>query len=168
MRICFLTTPEPDQFQDTLLVGVRELFGENLVDHPKKEMLYDESILEDIAIPRDYVEIELMNGNFDMMVFGSVPRQKGLIKNMVNDEIFETFHAQPVFLDSLPTGTVMKETYTMGPTFTGSPTRLSLVYLEIPPMENFYPMTKSERDSAAQMASQFLEEVTLITGKCVH
>ncbi len=167
MRICLLTTPEPDPLQDFLLIGFRELFGENCIDHPKKEFLYEDELLKDLPIPRDYVEIELMNGDFDLMIFGSVPRQKGLIKSMVADSLFESFHAQPVFLDPLPTGSVMKETYPFGPTFTSSSQRLALVYLELPPCESMYPSTQEELASVVEMARQFLEEVTLITGLVV-
>lgn len=164
MRICFLTTPEPDPLQDNLLIGLRHLLGAELVDHPQKEFLYDIDILENIAVPRDYVEIELMNGDFDLLIFGSVPRQKGLIRNMVEESIFPTFHAQPVFLDSLPSGAVMKETYSYGPTFTSSPDRLALIYLELPVFPSGYPSTDHERSVASEMAIQFLEEVALITG----
>ena len=164
MRICFLTTPEPDPLQDYLLIGLRQLFGDNCIDHPKKEFLYDSYVLKDIPISRDFVEIELMNGDFDLLIFGSVPRQKGLIKNMVADSLFESFHAQPVFLDSLPTGTVMKETYDLGPSFTNSSTRLALVYLELPPCTSLYPQSSEEFSAVVEMANQFLEEVVLITG----
>lgn len=167
MRICFLTTPEPDPLQDYLFIGLRQLFGENCIDHPKKEFLYDDKVIKDVPIPRDFVEIELMNGDFDLMIFGSVPRQKGLIKNMVADSLFTSFHAQPVFLDSLPTGTVMKETYDLGPSFTNSSKRLALVYLELPRCASFYPETPEEFAAVEEMARQFLEEVVLITGLVV-
>jgi len=165
MRICFLTTPEPDPLQDLLLIGLRELLGDRVVDHPKKEFLYDEQILPELPMKRDYVEIELMNSDFDLLIFGSVPRQKGQIRNMVEEQMFDAFHVQPVFLDSLPSGSVMKETYEFGPTFTASSSRLALVYLALPEFAEMYPTCASDRRATGIMAREFLEELSLITGK---
>lgn len=41
MKILFITSSEADNLQDGLLHGFRSLFGEDCIDFPKKEIMYN-------------------------------------------------------------------------------------------------------------------------------
>lgn len=40
MKILFLTTEREDYLQDSILHGLRNLIGSNLIDYPQKKILY--------------------------------------------------------------------------------------------------------------------------------
>lgn len=43
LKILILTTPLYDYLADTLIIGLRELYGENCVEYPRKDILYGDS-----------------------------------------------------------------------------------------------------------------------------
>lgn len=85
MRILFLTHRHLDYLSDEVLYGLRHLFGEDVVDHPKKEILYRETKgkireslvwghgatafgLSDRAVDRDDIATKIRTGYFDYIV----------------------------------------------------------------------------------------------------
>lgn len=99
MRILYLTSPVQDYLEDQLLLGLRSLYGADVVDHPKKEVMYRScptpasklygcgfSIwkqLDEIEIDRSGVEHELRSGSFDWIVFGCMRRQRRLFLRLL-------------------------------------------------------------------------------------
>jgi hypothetical protein len=95
MKILFLTTTEADYLQDSVLHGLRSLFGKDLVDYSKKNILYKNSkvndiygkgftlykILDELEVDRENLESKLKSGYFDLIIFGSIHRQEKLFNN---------------------------------------------------------------------------------------
>ncbi len=90
MKVLFLATEQEDYLSDSLLVGLRKLFGEHCIDVPMARRLYkdyDEDselygngftlyrVLEPMQIDRNNVEARLRAGDFDLVVFGSIWEQ---------------------------------------------------------------------------------------------
>lgn len=91
-RILLLTTPEQDYLQDQVLYGLRMLLGADLVDLPRKDVMYRSSarpsaslygrgftlwkLLEDIEVERPAPSDLTRFAGFDAVVFGSIRRQK--------------------------------------------------------------------------------------------
>lgn len=104
MKLLFLTTPEEDYLQDQLLLGIRRKLGTDCVDHPKKDVLYQSAKidannlygrgftiwkqLEDTDVDRTNVLERLEKGEFDVVVFSSIHRQR---------EVFNTFESRGLF-----------------------------------------------------------------------
>jgi len=94
MKILYFTTVQPDYLQDSILIGLRELFTSDLIDFPKKNCLYennnDENIygkgftlynyLKNIEINRKDIKKRIINNEFDLIVFSSIHRQIELLK----------------------------------------------------------------------------------------
>ena len=84
MKILFITGPLTDYLADPILIGLREIFGENCVDYPKREILYEncnqktkngirgngftlyDGPLEDIDIDRFDIYTKLRQDFFDL------------------------------------------------------------------------------------------------------
>lgn len=93
MKILYITKKDYIDYQnDCLLIGLRELFGEDLVDVHKREFLYssynDEKrlrsywgkgftvsrVLDDIEIDRHDIEKKIIKKYFDYIIYGSIHR----------------------------------------------------------------------------------------------
>lgn len=91
MKILFFTSSGPDNLEDAYLHGLRSLYGADVVDYPKKEVLYknfngrpaDElygrlftvwRTLDDISVDRTEIDAKLRAGFFDLIIFGSIHR----------------------------------------------------------------------------------------------
>lgn len=113
MRVLFLTSSTEDYLADSLLHGLRRLLGEDVVDYPKSEILYNNcswavkkqvrgngftlysGLLEDIQIDRYDVFGKAANGFFDLVVFSNIWRQFGMLY-----QIYPTLAtSRVVFLD---------------------------------------------------------------------
>jgi hypothetical protein len=95
-RILYLTSSHEDYLSDSLLVGFRALFGAEVVDYPRAEILYRNcpdyilrqvrghgftlytGLLEDMPVDRYYVSSKLSKGAYDLVVFSDIWRQFGL------------------------------------------------------------------------------------------
>ncbi|MCA8981381.1 MAG: glycosyltransferase family 1 protein [Planctomycetes bacterium] len=94
MRVLYLTTPGEDYLQDGLLYGLRKRLGADLVDWPRKDVMYENcakptselygrgftmwKLLPDIAIDRPPADatIHAAAHGFDLLVFASIRRQR--------------------------------------------------------------------------------------------
>ncbi len=91
MKILYFTSPDPDNLQDAYLHGLRMLFGADLVDYPKKEVMYKGwnarphtemyarlftlwRTLDDIPVDRTDIDSRLRKGYYDLVIFGSIER----------------------------------------------------------------------------------------------
>ena len=117
MRILYLTTPEEDYLQDQILIGLREIFGTELVDHPKKDVMYQSSdvpkgqlyghgftvwkTLPDILIERSNIIERLIQNpsSFQLIVFGSIWRQLNQFYDFKNKKIFDNKDITFCFID---------------------------------------------------------------------
>jgi hypothetical protein len=89
IKVAFYTPSIPDYLADSVLHGLRELLGANVVDFPKADRLYKncpESIkkhirgggfslyglLDDIDVDRHYMHSRILNHEFDLVVFGNI------------------------------------------------------------------------------------------------
>lgn len=85
MRILYLTHEYLDYLSDEILYGLRGIFGDNIVDYPKKEILYRSSKgsipaelvwgngatafgLPDISVDRDDITTKIKTGYFDYII----------------------------------------------------------------------------------------------------
>ncbi|WP_176146074.1 glycosyltransferase family 1 protein [Parapedobacter luteus] len=96
MKILFFTSAVEDYLGDGILIGLRALFGDDCIDYPKCEILYQNcpdnvlsqvrgkgftlytGLLDDIPIDRFNIEYKLQNGYYDLIIFGDIQRQFGL------------------------------------------------------------------------------------------
>jgi hypothetical protein len=99
MKVLYLTTPEEDYLQDSMLLGLRKILGENLVEHPKKEIMYKTcqkplsemygkgftiwQLLDDIEIDRANIDSKIKTRHFDLIIFGSIWRQRDLLQSFI-------------------------------------------------------------------------------------
>lgn len=93
LNILYFTAPQSDYLADSVLHGLRSLFGESVVDYPRSDLMYadDQSALErahgrgftlygllrDEGIDRYDVQAKLKSGFFDLIVISSIHRQFG-------------------------------------------------------------------------------------------
>lgn len=95
MNILFFTAPGEDYLADSLLHGFKSLFGTNVVDFPKCEILYKGCSLETRSLVRGYgftlysgllddhpvhrfqIIDRVKSGKFDLIIFSSIWRQYG-------------------------------------------------------------------------------------------
>jgi hypothetical protein len=97
MRVLFITTPGEDYVQDSLLYGLRRLLGPDLVDWPRKAVMYADEprsarelygrgftmwkLLPDLPLERpDASALPARVAEFDRVVFGSVRRQSEVFR----------------------------------------------------------------------------------------
>jgi hypothetical protein len=95
MRILFLTSPEEDYLSDSLLLGFREQWGTDVVDYPRRDILYRDcppevlaqvrgrgftlytGLLETHATDRFALNKKLERNQFDLIVVSDIWRQFG-------------------------------------------------------------------------------------------
>ena len=96
MKILFFTSSIEDYLADALLHGLRMIYGRDLVDYPKCEILYKNcpeqiitqvrghgftlysGLLDDIDIDRHNIEQKIKDNYFDLIIFGDIQREFGL------------------------------------------------------------------------------------------
>lgn len=96
MRILFISTEGENYLADSILLGLRELYGVNCVDYPKAEHLYAgfkahpdyplygngftlySGLLPDIEVDRHRILAKVKKGFFDWVIFGEIWQQHGL------------------------------------------------------------------------------------------
>jgi len=104
MKTLFITTPGEDYLQDMMLYGLRAILGDNLVDYPKKEVMYKScpvphtelygrgftiwKLLEDVDVDRTDIDRKIRERFFDLIVFGSLHRQKQYVLDLVKRRLF--------------------------------------------------------------------------------
>jgi hypothetical protein len=94
-HILFFTSPVEDYLSDGILHGLRTMFGDRVVDYPRKEILYRNSksteldrvrgkgftlytgLLEDIDVNRHDILTRLQQRQFDIIVVSDIWRQFG-------------------------------------------------------------------------------------------
>ena len=95
LKVLYLTAAQEDYLQDNMLYGLRMVLGADLVDYPKKEVLYKNypkpsselygrgftawRLLDDIDVDRTKIGCRIRNKDFDIIIFGSVRRQKEVV-----------------------------------------------------------------------------------------
>ncbi len=95
MKILFLTSSEQDYLSDCLLLGLRRIYGPQLVDYPRRDILYRDcpefmrcqvrghgftlytGLLEEIPIDRYGVGEKLVQGEYDLVIISDIWRQFG-------------------------------------------------------------------------------------------
>lgn len=93
-KILFLATKREDYLQDTLLIGLRTILGETVVDVPRKDIVYkdyDENlknrwgrgftttkIIDEIPLDRSNIENRIRAREFSHIVFSSIHEQNAL------------------------------------------------------------------------------------------
>jgi hypothetical protein len=94
-RVLIVNSNYEDYLADGLLHGSRALLGDDAVDFPKAEYMYDTiapevrsrvrggaftlyGLLEDVPIARDHILARALDGEFDLVVFGDIWRSFGL------------------------------------------------------------------------------------------
>ena len=100
MKILFIVSPQEDYLADSLLIGMRNLFGGDCVDFPKAEILYKNhnfdknykiygrgftlysGILPDVDVDRFRIQEKVQNSIFDLIIFGNIWSQFGLFIQM--------------------------------------------------------------------------------------
>jgi len=96
MKILFITPGKEDYLADSLLHGLRSLYGPDCVDYPKAEHMYAgyeplmgsrlygcgftlySGLLDDCPVDRSLIETKVRNGFFDRIIFGDIWNQYGL------------------------------------------------------------------------------------------
>ena len=92
MRILYLTSPGEDYLQDQILLGLRESLGVQVLDYPRKTVLYRNcpvprrdlygrgftiwKLLEDLELDRGDLNRRIENGEFETLIFGNIWRQR--------------------------------------------------------------------------------------------
>ncbi|MBI1314557.1 hypothetical protein GC176_24960 [bacterium] len=92
MKILYVTTPDEDYLQDCMLYGLRRNAGVDCVDWPKKNVMYRTcqtpghqmygngftvwKLLDDLPLDRDDIPARALAGEFPLVIFGSICRQK--------------------------------------------------------------------------------------------
>ena len=119
MRVLFLTTPGEDYLQDSMLYGLRKRLGADLVDWPRKDVMYTDCATPDADLygrgftmwkqlppidverPAPDASIHDAAGGFDLLVFGSIRRQRAEYAAWNRRRGFARFTDRPqaVFLD---------------------------------------------------------------------
>lgn len=96
MKILFLTSAEEDYLADSMLLGLRTLFGSDCVDYPRKDILYRDcapeirarvrghgftlytDLLEELPVDRAQIESKVRRGHFDIVIISEIWRQFGM------------------------------------------------------------------------------------------
>jgi hypothetical protein len=95
VKVLFFTSPTEDYLADSLLHGLKSLFGSDVVDFPRCELLYQHStepplasiygkgftlysgLLEDLPVNRFRILERIQNDCFDLVVISNIWRQFG-------------------------------------------------------------------------------------------
>lgn len=114
-RVLWLAGRRHDYLEDTILYGFRKLLEGDVVDAPRKDVLYREHapppeeihgmgftttrLLEDPGLDRDDVRERARRGEFDVVVWGNVHRLKDEFRAWERAGLFGEADAAQVFLD---------------------------------------------------------------------
>lgn len=115
MKILYITSSFEDYLQDQILIGLRQIYGDSVVDYPKKDVLYQSherasselygcgfsiwKCLPDVDINRGNVYERAKAGEFDLIIFGSITRQKTIFKRMRNNLTLIMSRSKIIFID---------------------------------------------------------------------
>ncbi len=115
MKILFFTSPGEDYLQDQVLIGLREIYDANVIDYPKKEEIYENfkkpneemygcgftiwKLMPDIHIDRQNIFDRVKENEFDIIMFGSIRRQKMFYNKFRLSIFFHRIHSRVCFLD---------------------------------------------------------------------
>lgn len=113
MKILYFTTHDADYLQDGILYGLRMKYGDDVVDYPKKDIIYEAEgnrdiygrgftlygNLKDTKINRETIFDDWNNGLYDLTVFGSVYRQQYDLAYYRNYGIMNKVKTKWAFLD---------------------------------------------------------------------
>lgn len=94
MKVLFFTSSSQDYLADSVLHGMRTILGNDCIDYPKCEVLYNNfskgdnyiygqgftlysGLLNDIVIDRVNIDQKIKNSFFDLIVFGNIQSQFG-------------------------------------------------------------------------------------------
>lgn len=101
MKILYLTKGDHVDYQDDcLFIGLRELFGSDVVDYNKREHNYESfpeekikqfwgkgmtvsKVLDDVEVDRTEITKKIKNKYFDLIVYGSIWRCKDYIEDIL-------------------------------------------------------------------------------------
>ncbi|MEM7704464.1 MAG: hypothetical protein AAF358_02870 [Pseudomonadota bacterium] len=132
MRILYLTEPREDYLQDQILYGLRQLYGADVVDYPRKDVMYADlgdselygrgftlwRLLEDIDVDRSQISERVTRGEFDRIIFGNVRRQRPLFWQMLRaGRFWGRSRGRFVFLDGQDGDRMFAATAPFGPYF---------------------------------------------------
>lgn len=129
MKILYLTSPVEDYLQDQILIGLREIYGVDVVDYPKKNVVYQTydrpnsemygngfsiwKTLPDIDVDRDAIFDKLNDNYFDIIIFGSIWNQKAIFKK-IRKNWKAVFNTKLVFLDGQDDPYIYKQAAILG------------------------------------------------------
>ncbi len=114
MKVLFISTPEVDFLQDCGLYGLKKNMGADLVDFPKKDIMYKScsipaskmyglgftlyKLLDDEECDRTEIDRKIRDRYFDLIVFGSIRRQKKIFNDFLKKGYFNPWN-KFIFLD---------------------------------------------------------------------
>lgn len=121
MKILYITTETEDYLSDGILYGLRQRFGTDVVDFPKKEVMYEGQkdmvdygggftlwgMLPDLDIDRENMQDKLADGYFDLIIFSDIYRLQEAFTHWNVYLLFETIKKQGkkvIFLDGTDDG----------------------------------------------------------------
>ena len=116
MRILYLTSPGEDYLQDQILLGLRESLGAQVLDYPRKSVLYRNcavprrelygrgftiwKLLDDIELDRGDLHRRIEDGEFETLIFGNIWRQRREFRDFRSEGgIFAGWFRRVGFLD---------------------------------------------------------------------
>lgn len=124
MKVLFLTTRVGDvgsehesYLEDSLLIGIKRILGDDCIDYPKKESLYTDcevpkeefygngfTIWKRISpkqADRHDIEPRIVDGEFDLIVFGNIQWQLPLFRSYREKNYFDLNNTKFAFLDGV-------------------------------------------------------------------
>lgn len=101
MKILYISSGSPDYLADTILHGLRSLYGNNVVDVPKMEHMYSNAFpeeemktygrgftifrtLDDLEIDRKNILKKIQDNYFDLIIWASVHRNKSFFYSAID------------------------------------------------------------------------------------
>jgi hypothetical protein len=123
LKVLYLTTAAEDYLQDSMLYGLRMVLGADLVDYPRKEVLYRDcpkpsselygrgftswKLLDEIDVDRTQIDRRIRNKEFDIIIFGSVRRQSAAVIQYLKSGRFFLPGYRFAFLDGEDSGRII-------------------------------------------------------------
>lgn len=130
MKILYITSSFEDYLQDQILIGLRQIYGDSVIDYPKKDVLYQScerpgselygcgftiwKSLPDVNVDRENIFQRAKAGEFDIIIFGSIWRQKPIFKRMRKELTLLLSRSKIVFLDGEDYQNVYKQAVISG------------------------------------------------------
>jgi len=146
-----------DYLQDLLLIGFRNVYGKNVVDYPKKEIMYNTcaipndqiygrgftvwKTLEDIEIDRTNIFDRVNNGEFEVVIFSSIWRQQNFLNEFQSRGFLGLKKPRIVFIDG-EDAKVNDRLSNKGLLFFGEYYKRENIDLEVNPISFSIPETK--------------------------